>query len=191
MAVAAPVKNSPYQTSAQIDAQSANAKALASRKNMTPRRCGMGRVYGFASAIGPRSLAQRRGARRHHAAAKLVVERLAARVEERQRETEEAQRERGHGQKSARERFGGREGIAVQRFEALVEQHHARRASPEGDEEPRPGDGEARGKGGPWAEIDEKDVEPARASPHPQQRHHLPREHPSSPHPPAHPAHRP
>src|SRR5260370_22935423 len=131
MAVAAPVKNSPYQTSAQIDAQSANAKALASRKNMTPRRCGMGRTSCFASAIGPRSLAQRRGARHHHAAAKFVVERLAARVEERQREAEEAERERRHGQKSAPERFGRRERIAAQRFEALVQQHHARRASAE------------------------------------------------------------
>src|SRR4029077_355985 len=50
MTRAAGVKKSPYQKSAQTQAQSANANAFASRKNITPRLLGTGSTYCFASA---------------------------------------------------------------------------------------------------------------------------------------------
>ena len=47
---AAGVKKSPYQKSAQMQPQSANAKTFARRKKMTPRRLGIGSTYCLASA---------------------------------------------------------------------------------------------------------------------------------------------
>ena len=86
---AAGVKKSPYQNRAQTQPQSANAKAFARRKNITPRRLGMGRMQplGFRHGAQPSgggapqsTTVTSAGACRAH---------LSARIEEREHEAEQ------------------------------------------------------------------------------------------------------
>src|SRR3954471_2919277 len=94
------------------------------------------------------------------AAAELVVQRLAARIEEREEEPEEPEpgpdrREQrpGEGEQRARR-------ITPQRAQALAGERHAGRPAAERDEAPGPGERDARAERGPEERDPEHEVQP-------------------------------